>query len=77
MKNLKVYAKKYEEDDELLLAAAGSEQLQRRTQLRTQWEEWHQSKSDWIQTQEENCLKVWMYPAMYNQNVSMVPNVFV
>lgn len=67
-----MYAKRYEEDDELLLAAAGSEQLQRRTQLRTLWEEWHQSKADWIRMQDDNCMKVWMCPSMYHLSMFMI-----
>ena len=58
VKNLKTYAKRYEEDDELLLAAAGSEQLQRRTQLRVQFEEWHKSKAEWVQVQEQHKTEV-------------------
>lgn len=58
VKHLKVFARKYEEDDELLLAAAGSEQLQRRKQLRMQWEDWHNSRGQWIQMQNDHCMKV-------------------
>lgn len=58
VKNLKTFARKYEADDELLLAAAGSEQLQKRKQLRMDWEEWHATKADWILMQADHCTKV-------------------
>lgn len=55
---MKSYAKRYEEDDELLLAAAGSEQLERRAHLRKVWEEWISSKEAWLQCQERHLIQV-------------------
>lgn len=62
VKNLKAYAKRYEDDDELLLAAAGSEQLERRTQLRKLWEEWMSGKDAWLQRQNQHLARVRSLP---------------
>jgi translation initiation factor 3 subunit B len=61
VKNLRGYAKRYEEEDELLMAAAGSEQLQRRQQLRLQWEAWSAGKEEWRAAQASHMCSVLGY----------------
>lgn len=58
VRSLKTYAKKYEEDDELLLAAAGSEQLERRAHLRRVWQDWRSSKQPWLERQADHLVQV-------------------
>jgi translation initiation factor 3 subunit B len=53
-RNLKSYAKKYDEQDELLLAAADTELLARRARKRAEWEAFVQSKKEWLAQQEEH-----------------------
>ena len=47
IKNLKSYAKKYDEQDEQLLAAADTEQMRVRQQKRVEWDAFGQSKQAW------------------------------
>ena len=51
IKNLKSYAKKYDEQDEQLLAAADTEQMRVRQQKRVEWEAFEQSKQGWVAEQ--------------------------
>eukprot|EP01025_Chloroclados_australasicus_P046582 TRINITY_DN5137_c0_g2_i1.p2 TRINITY_DN5137_c0_g2~~TRINITY_DN5137_c0_g2_i1.p2 ORF type:complete len:174 (-),score=31.19 TRINITY_DN5137_c0_g2_i1:212-709(-) len=53
VKNLKQYAKRFEEQDELLLAAADTELLQLRQKKRREWEAFLASKDGWLQQQTE------------------------
>lgn len=51
VKSLRTYAKKYDEQDEQLLAAADTEQQAARQQKRADWEAFLASKADWLQQQ--------------------------
>lgn len=52
-KNLKAYSKRYEEEDEALLAAVDSEFVAERERLMRSWEEWHNTKTAWVAEQLE------------------------
>lgn len=56
------------------MAAAGSEQLQRRQQLRVSWEAWSASKEEWRQRQLEHFTQVRLHMCDTNipVNVSFV-----
>lgn len=51
VKNLRTYAKKYDEQDEQLLAAADTEQQAARQQKRADWEAFLAAKEAWRQQQ--------------------------
>jgi translation initiation factor 3 subunit B len=57
LKNLKVYAKKYDEQDEQLLAAADTEQMRVRAQKRAEWESFVGGKQAWKQEQHDALVK--------------------
>ena len=48
-KNLKQYSKRYEEEDEALLAAADSEFLAKRDQMAAAWRDWRSGKDGWVE----------------------------
>lgn len=48
-KNLKKYSKKFEEEDEKLLAAVDSELLAEREKLMSEWNAWRESKKEWVE----------------------------
>lgn len=52
-KNLKKYSKRYEEEDEKLLAAVDSEYLAERERLQEEWNNWKDSKAEWAKQQQE------------------------
>jgi translation initiation factor 3 subunit B len=52
-KNLKKYSKRFEEEDEKLLAAVDSELLAERERLLTEWNRWKESKVEWAQREME------------------------
>lgn len=53
LKNLKTYAKKYDEQDEQLLAAADTELMKARQQKRMEWEAFLAGKESWRASQHE------------------------
>lgn len=57
-RNLKSYAKKFDEQDELLLAAADTELLAKRARKKAEWEAFMASKQDWVKEQEEHAIAV-------------------
>jgi len=52
-KNLKQYSKRYDEEDEALLAAADSEFVQERERLIAEWRDWRAAKAAWVKEQQE------------------------
>lgn len=48
-KNLKKYSKKFEEEDEKLLAAVDSELLAEREKLTSEWNAWKESRREWVE----------------------------
>ncbi|KAL4518998.1 hypothetical protein Ndes2526A_g00106 [Nannochloris sp. 'desiccata'] len=52
-KNLKQYSKRYEEEDEKLLAAADSEFLAERERMVNAWREWRAAKDAWVAEQQK------------------------
>ena len=52
-KNLKQYSKRYDEEDEAVLAAADSELVAERTRLVAAWRDWRATKDAWVAAQRE------------------------
>lgn len=52
-RNLKKYSKRFDEEDEKLLAAVDSEYLAERERLLTEWKKWQESKAAWVREQHE------------------------
>lgn len=57
-KNLKSYGKRYDEEDEALLAAVDSEAAAERRRIEEAWNEWRKSKDDWVKEQIEGAKKL-------------------
>ncbi|KDD76724.1 eukaryotic translation initiation factor eIF2A [Helicosporidium sp. ATCC 50920] len=53
-KNLRRYAKRYEEEDEALLVAADSEFVAERNKLLDEWKTWHGAKLRWAKDAQAN-----------------------
>jgi translation initiation factor 3 subunit B len=51
VKNLKQYSKRYDEEDEALLASADAELLAERSRLAAEWRDWLNSKKEYIERQ--------------------------
>lgn len=58
-KNLKQYSKRYDEEDEAILAAADSEAVAERNRLMSEWRAWRDSKDAWVREQEEGKKALW------------------
>mmetsp|Transcript_10868 Transcript_10868/g.21628 ORF Transcript_10868/g.21628 Transcript_10868/m.21628 type:complete len:715 (-) Transcript_10868:1185-3329(-) len=52
-KNLKKYSKRFEEEDEKLLAAVDSELLAEREKMLSEWNSWKESRAEWAEKQKE------------------------
>jgi translation initiation factor 3 subunit B len=52
MKNLRTYAKRYDEQDEQLMAAADTEQMRARQRKRMEWEAFLEAKEEWEKEQQ-------------------------
>lgn len=52
-KNLKKYSKRFEEEDEKLLAAVDSELLAEREKMLSEWNSWKESRAEWAQKRKE------------------------
>ena len=52
-RNLKKYSKRYDEEDEALLASADAELLAERSRLAAKWREWLETKKAWVEEQEQ------------------------
>jgi translation initiation factor 3 subunit B len=52
-KNLKKYSKRFEEEDEKLLAAVDSELVAEREKLLSEWNAWKESKKEWVEKTKE------------------------
>ncbi|WPT13163.1 Eukaryotic translation initiation factor 3 subunit B [Picochlorum sp. SENEW3] len=52
-KNLKKYSKRFEEEDEKLLAAVDSELLAEREKMLSEWNSWKESRVEWAEKQKE------------------------
>lgn len=57
-KNLKSYGKRYEEEDEALLAAVDSEAAAERRRIEEAWKEWQKSKERWVKEQIEGAKRL-------------------
>lgn len=58
-KNLKQYSKRYDEEDEALLAAADSEFHAERSRLVAEWRDWLATKAGWVSEQKEGEKAMW------------------
>jgi uncharacterized protein with WD repeat len=58
LRTLKSYAKKYDEQDELLLAAADTELLAKRARKKAEWEEYMAGKAEWLKEAEAHLVEV-------------------